>query len=126
MVRMGDTPPDSWAYFSPAAREVVLSTRLARYAIQDRAAVLAHELRHVVDLAQHGAALATLEGCLATEANAFRTQAAVWLEVWQGRPPRPENELQLQMYAIVETLRREPDVFYEQLSRVYQHECSQV
>jgi hypothetical protein len=77
--------------YLPPVRLVAFSERLDQSTGWVRAAVLAHELQHVVDhLARGGGTELTRPNqaeCYAREVRAFRTQERVWTYFWGGQLP---------------------------------------
>lgn len=123
-VHSGELPLDVLGLFRPSRHEIVLSSVLAQYPEIDRGPVLAHELQHVSDWIDQGAALESLKGCLATETNAFHTEAAVWLELEGGHLPKPANDLERELNMISHAITVDPEGFASRLTIAYHDQCT--
>jgi hypothetical protein len=119
----GDLPTDILGLVRPSRKHVTLSTVLQAYSTIDRAPVLAHELQHVSDWISHGELLDTTYGCLATEANAFHTESATWLEL-SGGQVKPANDLEREFNMISEAITTDPAGFASRLTLIYHDECA--
>jgi hypothetical protein len=78
----------------------------------------------VADWRTAGPALNSERGCFMTEANAFQTQAATWLELEGGQLRLPANDVEAELNAIVQAIATDPSGFLSHLQTVYHHECS--
>src|SRR5262245_15557348 len=117
---------DVGGLFSARRRWVAINVRWYSADPKAVSAVLGHELSHLRDLVDRKP-LWTQVGCLETEQDAFRTQAAIWEAFYGPRGKRsPENEIERQQNYILSSLTSEPDQFAERVSRIYQHECGQL
>ena len=108
----------------PGRRQITLNSGLRGASALDCAPLLVHELQHVADWLTFGRELTTLRGCLATEARAFQTQAATWVELNGGRLKPPANQLQREHNAIAQAIERDSAAFANRLHAAYEEECS--
>jgi hypothetical protein len=122
-LRYGNLPTDVLGLFRPASRDVIVSNDLREFPSVDRGPVIAHELQHVSDWLAEGARVATPEGCIATEANAFHTESAVWLELRGGQLGPASNALERELNTITRAITTDPEGFASRLTSVYQDEC---
>ncbi|HEV7663840.1 MAG TPA: hypothetical protein VGQ62_09920 [Chloroflexota bacterium] len=123
VIHYGDLAAATLGLFRPSRGDVVLNSVLKTYPTIDRGPVLAHELQHVTDWIVDSRALRTERGCLATETNAFHTEAATWSEL-VGTTRRPAaNDLEREFNAIANALAKDPSAFADRLSTVYHDEC---
>lgn len=88
-----DTPAGTEGVFRPGANLIMLDPRLDAASARERAAVLAHELRHAADFAR-GVDVIDASDCFQSEENAFRAESQAWLELWGGTLPQPFSPLQ--------------------------------
>jgi hypothetical protein len=114
-------PTGAIGFYHPSTRTIVIDVRMDAYSDWERAAVLAHELRHAAD----GAAgtLGTGPACLRNEEEAFRAQADVWSTLWRHQLPRAQNPIQDELNGVVQLIERDPARFVQTLTRSYSHQC---
>jgi hypothetical protein len=122
--RVEDMPSRVLGNFDPNTGELVLNSRLSSYPAIDRAPVLAHELQHATDWIMFGVSVDTSRGCFTTEANAFRVEAQVWIDLQGGRLKPPTNDVERELNAIADAIRTNPNGFLNSLTTVYRHQCS--
>jgi hypothetical protein len=94
-IRVGRASPDAAAQFSTRSRTITIDSSLMRYSDRALAAVVAHELRHVSDWARSGPMFGNSFSCFDTEANAIKTETAVWRELRGSSPPEDALEYAL-------------------------------
>jgi hypothetical protein len=114
-------PAGALAVFRPSTRTIVLDPGLDARSDWERAAVLAHELRHAADAA--AGALGPGAACLRNEEESFRAQADVWSTLWPHQLPRPQHVLQEELNGVVGLISRDPTAFVQTLTRSYRHQC---
>jgi hypothetical protein len=110
------------AGYSPSRKTVYMNTRLDRYSMWVRGAVLAHELQHVADGAA-GRWPTTNYECYHFEENAFRTEARVWSAMWQGRLPANVDPLHAELNRIATAVFQDPEGFFKALVDLYHPQC---
>jgi hypothetical protein len=110
------------ASYTPATRVVTLDPALDRSSSWVRAAVLAHELQHVADVARN-ALDGSPDSCYAAETTAYRRQAAVWARLWQEHLPPTLDAPHAMLNTITLTVSRDPDGFARSLIQAYRSEC---
>lgn len=124
LIHYGDLAPDVLGVFRPSRREVIVSASLRSYPMVDRGPILVHELQHVSDWIDKGGELDTTSGCLATEENAFQSEAATWLELHAGHLEAPANDVEQEFNAIARAIQTDPAGFTNRLTAAYQDECA--
>src|SRR5262249_31928931 len=102
IVRRDNVSPttESYGFFDQRTNSVTIDQRLDDYGAWERAAVLAHELKHAADFADGRIDFRTTDGCYETEENAFHSQSNVWTELWKQRLPIAQNSVQDDMNSI--------------------------
>jgi hypothetical protein len=102
-------------------QRVIVDLRMDAYSSWERAATLAHELRHVTDLVG-GLDGTSAEACYQTEHNAFMTQAGVWTDFWGTTLPSATQPQRL-MASIIQTIHSDPYEFVDRMQSAYQSLC---
>lgn len=115
-------PEGALAAYQPLTKTITVLTDLDDYSELERAAVLAHELRHAMDHAQ-GELGATIDECLLAEERAFVQQSDVWYKLWRDVLPRPQNTLQLRLNQTAEAVRHNPAWLSERVLLAYGESC---
>lgn len=100
-IRVKDLPDahaETPAYFIGSKKVITFDTKMfnGAYGAGDVAAVLAHELSHVQDVAKYQAALP--EARLATEKKAFMTGLAVYSEIYEMDRPMVTDQTGMQVF----------------------------
>jgi hypothetical protein len=108
--------------FNRNLKTIRIDPLLDDYSAWERAAVLAHELRHASDAAS-GMNIDSTDGCYRTEQNAFTDEGALWAEFWHYRLPVPGNSVQADLNHIASTLAHDPYAFIGDLLVSYKHQC---
>lgn len=121
-MRRDTLPAGALAAYQPLTRVITVHTDLDDYGEFERAAVLAHELRHAVDHAQ-GKLGETVGECLLAEERAFAKQSEVWYKLWRDVLPRPGNALQLRLNQTAEATRYNPVWLSERVLQAYGESC---
>jgi hypothetical protein len=125
-ITRGQTPPGVLGTFSPDSRVVTIDQRLDAYSTRERAAVLAHELQHVMDFAS-GKDITSQEGCYASEERAYQMEAKVWRAIWSPfGEPAGANSMEDQITGLSHSIENDPEAFIAYMLRSYGNQCSGV
>lgn len=116
------TPIGMLGTYSPASRIAYVDIRLDAYSDWERAAALAHELQLAADYAS-GTRGTTPQACYENEENAYRTQSAIWLELWQGQLPVPQNTAQEALNSVSEMVTNNPPHLTQMVTENYREQC---
>jgi hypothetical protein len=122
VLRVEPLPEGVHGVYRTRTRTIGMSAALAGASDKVKAAILAHELRHAVDHV-NGTLGETEASCLKSEEDAFRVQARVWAEMWQGRLPPSDDPMHEELNVIAVAAARDPVGLAEALAGAYHEEC---
>lgn len=121
-VQRGETPADAAAFYSRRTKGIVLARDLDYLSEFERAAVLAHELRHAVDDAD--AKLGTTsDDCFKAERRAFQEESDIWRALWRDRLPPTSDPITDTLNRIAAHVKDDPEGFTAALLKVYGKNC---
>lgn len=115
------TPLDVQGMYFPRTRTIVIALRLDAYSSWVRAATLAHELRHAID--HTDPERLDREQCLRAEEDAFRQQARVWTQLWNGQLPAPVDRVNAELNALTRQVSGDSTSLLDTIAHDYEREC---
>jgi hypothetical protein len=125
-ITRGVTAPGVLGSFDSNSRVVTIDQRLDANSQWERAAVLAHELQHVVDFAS-GQNVTSPQNCYLSEERAFQTEARMWAAMWWPHGyPVGANSAEDEITRTSLAVRRDPEGFVRDIVPSYTNECAGV
>jgi hypothetical protein len=122
VVRLAHLPVGTLGSYLPATRTASVNDELLPYGVFERAAVLAHELQHASQDAD--GQLGAGETCYRDEFDAFVREGEIWLTLWSGRLPLPQNSLQYELNDIAIRAAVDPLSLARTYLTNYGHQCA--
>ena len=118
-------PPDAAGMYQPTRGLVTFNVRWQRSDPRALAAIVEHEAKHVADMLA-GLDVASAEGCIVTEVNAFREEAKTWGELVGPRGKLdPQDDLERSLNQKLALYLKDPDGILDLIIRNpgYRSQC---